>query len=369
MSSSSPPDPGLDDLAGPIALLGFGHFGRALADLILEAGLSARALDPGATIDAVDAAASHEELLDGSRIVVLSVPVDAVGDALADLRPHLGAGHLVMDVCSVKAGPVREMARTLGGEIPWIATHPLFGPASIARAQRPFRAVVCPNALHPGAADRARRFYEAIGCVVAEQDADEHDRTMARTHALAFFVAKAMIEIGAGDLDTPVPPSFDAMARTIEVVRGDAGHLFYPIQHDNPHAEAARRQLLHAMERIHDRLARAPADAPPARALQIAAPPAPPPELHETRRLIDDVDQQILRLLAQRAELAHRAIRTKSEHGRAIRDPAREGELLRDRRAWAQRASLDPASVAGIFEAILGLSRDEQERWMRDRGS
>ena len=49
---------------------------------------------------------------------------------------------------------------------------------------------------------------------------------MAWTHALAFFVAKGMIDAGAG-MEVPfAPPSFQAIARTIEIVRSDAGHLF-----------------------------------------------------------------------------------------------------------------------------------------------
>ena len=44
----------------------------------------------------------------------------------------------------------------------------------------------------------------------------------------------------AGEGAAFVPPSFKALARPIDAVRSDAGHLFATIQNDNPFAAAAR---------------------------------------------------------------------------------------------------------------------------------
>ena len=95
-----------------------------------------------------------------------------------------------------------------------------------------------------------RALYERIGCEVIEQTAEGHDRVMAHTHALTFFVAKGMIDAGAG-MEVPfAPPSFQAIARTIETVRSDAGHLFAAIARDNPFAAEARKQLVQALAAI-----------------------------------------------------------------------------------------------------------------------
>ena len=101
--------------------------------------------------------------------------------------------------------------------------------------------VLCPSPLHPAAARRARAFYEQIGCEVIEQTPEGHDRVMAYTHALTFFVAKGMLDAGAGEAVPFAPPSFHAISRTIEAVRADAGHLFRAIQGENPYAAEARR--------------------------------------------------------------------------------------------------------------------------------
>ncbi len=344
-----------------VGIFGYGRFGHAFADLLSDAGLSVRAVDAAVTIPSHHHAGSAAELLTQSDTVVLAVPVHKIHSTLTALRPDLNGNHLVMDVASVKRGAVNAMSEILAQNVPWIATHPLFGPSSIALGERPLDVVICPNEQHPTATSRARQLYEHIGCRVSEQDADEHDRLMAKTHALAFFVAKGMIDIGAGEELASAPPSFRAMAKTIESTRSDAGHLFRAIQRDNPYSAEAREQLLGALTRVHNQLAdTAPLEAPSA-PLGIPDLAKPAPELRETRDLIDELDHELVRLLARRANLARRAGAIKAEQGRGVRDPARERELLAEREAWARRMDLDPSTVSVIFEAILSFSRHHQQ--------
>lgn len=237
----------------PIGILGFGHFGRALHSLTCAAAAPALVHDPALTAppSGLALADSAPELARAARTLILCIPVEALEPALAAMRPHLTSEHLVLDVSSVKVRSARSMSNLLGRDVPWCATHPLFGPAALARSERPLRAVVCPNDQHPGAHARARALYERLGCDVIEQTPDEHDRLMAQTHALAFFIARALIDTDAGRGAAFVPPSFKALAQTVETVRADAGHLFDTIQRDNPHARAARQCLLDALTRIH----------------------------------------------------------------------------------------------------------------------
>src|SRR5690348_4956588 len=102
------------------------------------------------------AASSREELVKDAGEIVLALPIAEIADATRALRPSLEPRHLVIDVASVKHGPVRILTEILGRDVPWIATHPLFGPTSIALGERPLVTVVCPNPLHETAAHRAR---------------------------------------------------------------------------------------------------------------------------------------------------------------------------------------------------------------------
>ncbi|HRQ72608.1 MAG TPA: prephenate dehydrogenase/arogenate dehydrogenase family protein [Phycisphaerales bacterium] len=247
-----------------LAILGYGRFGAAIADLAESAGLRTLALDTAATIPAARRADSLADLAQRTESILLAVPVPEIPAALRDLAPHLTPRHLILDAGSVKLAPIAAMRAALGTRIPWIGTHPLFGPVSLARNERPRRVVVCPNDQHPDACARARALYERLGCDVIEQDADAHDRLMAETHALAFLIAKGLIDIRAGEDAAFVPPSFHAMRAAVDAVRADAGHLFSVIQRDNPHAPAARRALLDALERIHHSLeGPTPLDIPP----------------------------------------------------------------------------------------------------------
>jgi prephenate dehydrogenase len=342
----------------PVLIVGFGRFGRALAGLLATAGHTVHATDPEADVPSKWAAPPE---LDEATTVLLAVPVGAIGEVVERWGPHLGPQHLVMDVCSVRRPAEVAMRSALGQRVPWIGSHPLFGPSSIALGERPLQVVLCPNELHPEAVDRARALYSSLGCEIIEEDPDTHDRSMAYSHALAFFLAKGMVDMDAPGRTRFVPPSFRSMLRTIESVRSDAGHLFYAIEALNPFASGAREELLSTLSRLHDELETA-ADLPDTLdPFEIPDLGAAAPELRQTRDLIDDLDRDIVRLLARRMELVRRVKHAKSEKELPVRDPAREREVLRVRRDWAEADGLDPDATARIFEGLMAMARSLQQ--------
>ncbi|MFN7958160.1 MAG: prephenate dehydrogenase/arogenate dehydrogenase family protein [Holophagaceae bacterium] len=343
-----------------IGILGYGRFGRALGALLHEAGHAYRAWDPAADLPAERRAAGVQDLVEGSEALVLSVPVVALGSALAGLRPLLRPDHLVFDVGSVKVGPCGLMETHLGAGVPHAGTHPLFGPVSLARAERPLRVVLCPSSRHPQAADRVEHLFRSLGCEVLRQSPDDHDRVMATTHALTFFLAKGLLEVGAGAELPYTPPSFHAIARTLESVREDAGHLFAALQNQNPFAAGAREGLLEALSAIHQSLAEAAAAGTDEQQLSIPGLGERSPALQEARDHIDALDRELVALLARRTELGLRAGRAKADLGLPVHDPDREASQLQARRAWAQEAGLDPRGVEDVFRAVLRASRSAQ---------
>ena len=343
-------------------MLGYGRFGRALGQLLVEAGIPHRAHDPGADVPREYRVDSLSELTEGAAFVVLAVPVPRMRQVLVELRPRLGAGQVVFDVGSVKVRPALALTEILGTEIPWCATHPLFGPTSLALAERPLRVVLCPAPAHVEAAARVRALYERIGCEVIEQSAENHDRVMAHTHALTFFVAKGMIDAGAGTQVPFAPPSFQAISRTIETVRSDGGHLFSAIARDNPFAAEARKELVHALASIDRALDAQSAEDVEEEPAGITIPDLGErsPELKQTRELIDTIDHRIVDLLAQRAQLQQRAAQAKAALGAPVLDGAREADLVAARAAWARELKLDVEGTQSVFRAILTMSRRSQ---------
>jgi prephenate dehydrogenase len=347
-----------------VGIVGYGRFGRALGGLLEEAGVPYRALDPAADIPEPHRSPSLSALIPEATHLVVAVPVAFMREVLQQMSPHLRPDQLVLDVGSVKVKPVHAMTEVLGTRVPWVGTHPLFGPLSLALAERPLRVVVCPNPLHPTSTPEAVRFFERLGCEIIEQTPEGHDRVMAHTHALTFFVAKGMVDAGSG-VDVPfAPASFQALSRTIQLVRSDAGHLFSAIQHDNPFAREARGHLLEALTTVHRELDTLPPGATPSDAPPLTLPTLDSgmPELRETRDLIDQMDRELVELLARRAELARRALRAKSAAGQPVPDPAREDAMIASRRDWATERGLEPDAVESIFRAVLRFSRRDQHR-------
>ena len=241
------------DPATRSAVLGYGRFGEAFTSLLVQAGHDVRVFDPHMQVPQTLAAPNLHAALDGASWVVLAMPVPRMYEALRAARPLLHAGQIVFDVGSVKLHPCATMAELLGSAIPHVGTHPLFGPLSLARGE-PQRTVICAAAAHPQAAERTRQLFVELGCEVIDQDPESHDRAMARTHVLAFFIAKGLVDIGVDEGMPIAPPSFQGMKHMLAAVRGDAGHLFGAIQRENPFAAEAREELLLELARIHRQL-------------------------------------------------------------------------------------------------------------------
>jgi len=349
-----------------VAILGYGRFGRALGSLLLQKGQAFKAYDPGAEVPAAHAAASAQAAAEGAEWVVLAMPVPHMEAALLALRPSLGNHQTVIDVGSVKVGPCALLDGVLGDAVPHVGSHPLFGPLSLARAERPLRVVLCPSPRHPEAARKARTWFEALDCEVLEQDPETHDRNMAQTHVLAFFVAKGLLDVGVGGNMPIAPPSFQGLKYTLEAVRADAGHLFAAIQRENPYAAEARARLVEALASIHRKLAE---DSDGEDFIPMAVPDLRErsPELREVRELIDEVDRELVGLLHRRTQLAQRAARAKAELGAPILDSARETSLLQDRRAWARNLGLDAELVEEVFRTLLRVSRRAQAGLPEDK--
>ncbi|MBN1945313.1 MAG: prephenate dehydrogenase/arogenate dehydrogenase family protein [Bradymonadales bacterium] len=356
-----------------VALLGYGRFGRALGELLQEGGHAVRGVDPHVEIPQQIRADSLDELVADADFVIVAVPVSEMRKAIESLLSHLKEDQVVLDVGSVKGGPYSVMEELLGNRIPWVATHPLFGPISLALGEQPLVVVLCASPAHPDAARRVRNLYEGIGCRVVEQEADAHDRWMAETHALAFFIAKGLIDMGVTADPALAPPSVRALLRIIETVRADAGHLISALHRENPHSGRARERFLRALTRLDQLLDEGEPDSIPAgqqaRTVDLPGSSTDVPGLVETRELIDEVDRELVSLLGRRARLALRAGRSKAAMGLPVLDAEREAALLAERQEWGRKLGLGGELVGRLFEEILRCSRQLQEEQLLRKNS
>jgi chorismate mutase/prephenate dehydratase len=85
-----------------------------------------------------------------------------------------------------------------------------------------------------------------------------------------------------------------------------------------------------------------------------------PGGLLELRRRLDELDNQIVDLLAQRADVSRNVARVKQRDGGAVYAPAREAEIF-DRLTRLAEGRLAPANLKAIYREIIAGSRDLQQ--------
>lgn len=195
--------------------------------------------------------------------VVLAVPIRTLPQALDAIVPQLRAGALVVDVCSVKLEPRRWMRERLPGTVHPVGTHPLFGPESVREeGLAGQRIAICPAPGHEPAADDVAEICRDLGLEPFLVDADEHDRRMARSQAMVFLVARSLRRAGIVAEDAPDrrrlvelgTPSERRFLSVLELVSADTEELYEDIVRHNPHAHAAARGLVGAVQAEVDRL-------------------------------------------------------------------------------------------------------------------
>lgn len=229
--------------APSILILGFGAFGRLMAGT-LAPHLPVSVCDPALTPGDCPFPLVTPEAAGRFAVVVLAVPVPALAGCLRDLAPHLRAGQVVADVCSVKEGPAEAMQRLLPEGVEILATHPMFGPQSAAAGLRGARIVLCP--LRGRGWRRIGAFLRrGLGLRVILSTPEEHDRHAALTQGLTHLLARAM-----GEFVAELPPhpqirtaSFDLMMQGLAMVQGDAPEVFAAVTEGNRHVAGLRRRL------------------------------------------------------------------------------------------------------------------------------
>lgn len=83
-------------------------------------------------------------------------------------------------------------------------------------------------------------------------------------------------------------------------------------------------------------------------------------KIEDWRSEIDDIDQQLLRLLNRRARLAVEVGQIKRAAGLAIEDAQREREVIA-RACCANQGPLDDAAVTRLFRCVIRESKQVEE--------
>ncbi len=205
------------------AVLGLGLIGGSLLRALAAGGHSVLGYDadPATRAMARTAAArspagsrwqvtgAAKDAVAGADVVVLAVPLPAVGTVLDELA---GSGYsgLITDVTSVK-GPVRDLvnerARRFGRLAGFVGGHPMAGRETSGFAAADpalFRGCAWVLCLEPGETDLSdwltlAGLLIALGARVVPTTAAEHDRAVAAVSHVPHLVASALVAHAAAD--------------------------------------------------------------------------------------------------------------------------------------------------------------------------
>jgi chorismate mutase len=84
-------------------------------------------------------------------------------------------------------------------------------------------------------------------------------------------------------------------------------------------------------------------------------------EIKQLRKRIDEVDEQILQSLSERAEICRSIGLVKEKQGIPIQDFPRENDVYANIREKASELGLDPAHVEAIYRQIVNMCSAVQD--------
>ena len=84
--------------------------------------------------------------------------------------------------------------------------------------------------------------------------------------------------------------------------------------------------------------------------------------LEQLREQLNQVDDEIVRLIAQRQSIVSQIGKTKRDTGMATRDYTREKKVIDRAREKAEQAALDPAIAESVMNTLISGSLQQQEQ-------
>ena len=142
---------------------------------------------------------NYEDCIKEANLVILCVPVGAMGDTMEKITPYLSKSAIVTDVGSVKESVILEVQKKLPKGVFFVPAHPLAGTensgpsAGFASLFENRWCILTPSKNVPiEIIKKVKFFWEQLGSNVVEMNAKHHDLVLSVTshapHLIAFTV-------------------------------------------------------------------------------------------------------------------------------------------------------------------------------------
>ena len=227
-----------------VGIIGFGSFGRFLCEKLMSHA-ELRVYDSLATVP-VNLRADIEQVV-ASDYLILAVPLSVYEELFDVITPILPKTTVIVDVASVKVKPTELLRSRTTNTI--VATHPLFGPQSASVSLESHTFVMCPDVSNGEEYQAIKEFATGLGLNVVEKTTEQHDKEMAYTQGLTFFVARALMSMDIHSVELQTP-SYLKLLALAELEKHHSEGLFNTIQNGNPFAEQIRDEFKQQLEAI-----------------------------------------------------------------------------------------------------------------------
>lgn len=178
-------------------------------------------------------------------IIIPSIPSQHFESFFSENAGHVNPNAVVIDVCSVKVRPLEVLQRLLPQSCQIIGSHPMFGPASVARngGIEGLKCVLCPIRASDELVQGVRELLGArLGLTLIDRTPNQHDKEMAYVQGLSHYIGRLMdtMDIPETELSTI---AYQDLLDMKKVQGGDSWELFRSIMTDNPYAKEINDQL------------------------------------------------------------------------------------------------------------------------------
>ncbi|WP_050928290.1 prephenate/arogenate dehydrogenase family protein [Aestuariivita boseongensis] len=194
-----------------VALIGLGLVASSMYWAIKRAGLAnevvgfarseetrATAREIGLCDRVVDSAA---EAVQGADLVVLCVPIGAMGAVAKDIAPHLKPGATVSDVGSVKQSVIDAVGPHIPDGVHFVPTHPMAGTeqsgprSGFAELFDNRWCLIVPHGADEAATARLEEFWHGLGSNTERMEVSHHDLLCAVVSHIPHLIAYTMVGV------------------------------------------------------------------------------------------------------------------------------------------------------------------------------
>ncbi|QUS36901.1 prephenate/arogenate dehydrogenase family protein [Falsirhodobacter algicola] len=194
-----------------VALLGLGLIASSMGHAMKAAGLAGEITGHARSAETREAARevgfcdriceTAAEAVEGADLVVLAVPVGAMGEIAAAIAPHLKPGATVTDVGSVKQAVITAVGPHIPPGVCFIPGHPLAGTehsgprSGFATLFHNRWCLLIDDHAEDAAMARLRALWEGMGANVDVMDAAHHDLVLAVVSHTPHLIAYTMVGV------------------------------------------------------------------------------------------------------------------------------------------------------------------------------